>query len=198
MTASFDEIKKLHRLSLHSAVVLFKMKLMPIISYGLSELWEHLTESDLKRLEQSFTFYMKRALCLHRSARNRYVYALSGSPLMVDEIRERIRGVKTDAFEAILQAWNIKATDALAVVSQEEIFRKPELWASSALNDRHVFTRYLVHGYHHHLCKNSSYHEPNEALCVCRYCGESCPKYHGSRCQAENVSLHFLSRQSIS
>ena len=141
---------------------------------------------------------MKRALCLHRSARSRYVYALSGSTLMIDELRQRLRVNLTDAFNHVLHEWSTKVNDALTELEQEEIFRKPELWAESALDDRHVFTRYLVHGYHHLLCTNLSFHDADGTVCLCRYCGNKCPKYHATRCVSENVSLYYLSRMTNS
>ncbi|XP_018494505.1 uncharacterized protein LOC108864068 [Galendromus occidentalis] len=194
LTASYDDIKKLNRLSLDSAIILFKMKLMPVISYGLTRIWKYLTVKDLKKLEQCFTLYMKRALCLNRAARSRYVYVLSGAPLMIDVMRQRIRGDQTAAFSCMLQEWSKKVNDALTEVSREDIFKKPELWAGSGLDDRHKFTRYLVHGYHHRICTNSEFHDADENVCTCRYCGLLCGKYHATRCLAGKVSLHGLSR----
>ncbi|XP_018495048.1 uncharacterized protein LOC108864261 [Galendromus occidentalis] len=101
--------------------------------------------------------YMKRALCLNRAARSRYVYVLSGAPLMIDVMRQRIRGDQTAAFSCMLQEWSKKVNDALTEVSREDIFKKPELWAGSGLDDRHKFTR---------------------------YCGLLCGKYHATRCLA--------------
>ncbi|XP_018496824.1 uncharacterized protein LOC108864883 [Galendromus occidentalis] len=198
ISASFTVIGKLNRLSLHTAIALFKMKLMPIISYGLKRVWNHLTSTDFKKLEQCFTLYMKRALSLHRSTRSRYVYALTGSPLMINEIRERIREEQTPPFIQVLQEWSKKVNDALSELEQEEIFRKRQLWAESASDERHVYTRYLVHGYHHLLCTDNSFHDADGAKCLCRYCGDSCPKYHAAKCRSGLTSLYCLSKKKTS
>ena len=59
--AMFD-IKMLHKLSLGTALHLFYIKIVPIVSYELNKIWIHLTTANLKRLEAVKAAYLKRAL----------------------------------------------------------------------------------------------------------------------------------------
>ena len=55
-------------------------------------------------------------------------------------------------------------------------------WKKPARTNRHVLTRYAVHGFHSKLCAaGEACHEAKET-CVCRRCGDQCPPYHGAEC----------------
>ena len=45
-------IKNLHRISLNTALTLFQLKVMPIMTYGLDIKWEHLTKGNLEDIER--------------------------------------------------------------------------------------------------------------------------------------------------
>ena len=136
----------------------------------------------------------KRVLCLHRTARSRYVYVLSGALLMIDVIRKKVKGDLTEAFLFVMEEWSGKVNGALSELLHEELFRRPDLWAGSALDDRHVYTRYLVHGYHHLFCVNRAFHDADDA-CKCKNCGLVCEKYHATRCLSRRESLCVLSKR---
>ena len=116
----------------------------------------------------------------HRASRIRYIYAPSGSALMIDGIRQRIRVDQTAASVEVLREWSEKSSDDLTELLQEETIRKSELWAEFARDGRQVFARYLVHGYHNLPRTNYNAHVADEN--VGPYCGTLCPKYHATRC----------------
>ena len=63
------EIKKLILLSIATALKLFTIKVAPIATYGIQLIWNHLTYSNLKRLEEVKT-YLKRMLCISKYTPN--------------------------------------------------------------------------------------------------------------------------------
>jgi hypothetical protein len=48
---SISDIRLLHRMSLETAMELFRTKVIPTLTYGLEEIWEHLSRRQLQELE---------------------------------------------------------------------------------------------------------------------------------------------------
>jgi serine/threonine protein kinase HipA of HipAB toxin-antitoxin module len=59
--------------------------------------------------------------------------------------------------------------------------------------DRHVFTRYAIHGFHNQICNQTSDKKQcfiESDQCVCILCGEKCTQYHLSECIKRLQSLN--------
>ncbi|KAJ4440855.1 hypothetical protein ANN_10702 [Periplaneta americana] len=60
---------------------------------------------------------------------------------------------------------------------------------------RHVTTRLATHGFHHKVCGNKTYHEPNDK-CVCVLCSELCDRYHIIKCKKRQKSIAAYSKDN--
>lgn len=185
----YADIGNPYLLSIGTAVKLFLIKAIPLLAYGLERLWSYLTESNFRTLEKCFTVYIKRTLRVSKTARNRYLYIIIGLQVPVTEIiRTRVRGGNTEAFKKFCKEWTEKVDSAKEDLANDPILEARHLWEGPDTARRHVFTRYLVHGYHHHLCIHGEYHSP-AGTCVCKHCGGKCPRDHALRCHiAPNLS----------
>jgi hypothetical protein len=60
---AMHDIENLRLLSLDTAMKLFSVKITPILTYGLEQIWDHLTVNDLTTLENVKATYLERTLC---------------------------------------------------------------------------------------------------------------------------------------
>jgi hypothetical protein len=60
-------IEKIELQSLESAMTLFRVKLVPILTYCIQVVWDHLTETDLKTLEKLKAVHLKKLLCVPKT-----------------------------------------------------------------------------------------------------------------------------------
>lgn len=155
---------------------------------------ENLSTAQLGRLDRVKPAFLKKVMGLHASCHNRHVYLLAATPLFVEDLQRQFDLPKTPAYTDFIQQWE----DRMAEID-------PAFFSTGAMNDetwkgphrtnRHVIVRYAVHGFHHVLCANQSYHEPNEN-CVCVRCEGQCGRYHAGTCPRTD-SLNSLTQQRI-
>ena len=50
-------------------------------------------------------------------------------------------------------------------------------WTEPNFELRHVVNRMAIHGFHHLICTNKTYHNPTTA-CICELCNKVCERYH--------------------
>ena len=170
----YADIGDRYGLSIETAIKLFELKLLPQVSYGLGRLREHLTIANFRTLEKSFTVFVKRTL---RSSKSRYVYLMADTIPMVETIRARVKGRRTQAFEGFIFSWKEKTSQARVELSGDPILIQRSLRDGPANQRRHIFTRYLAHGYNGHLRQERNSHQA-ENTCVCRHCGLVCTRNH--------------------
>lgn len=160
---------------------IFTVKIVPIITYGLEIVWQYLTKSNLKDLEKVKATYLKRVLGLSRFAPSRIVYELTREPMLLEDLRLQFLLPSTSAYEStVLEHQRKKAeiweefyvTDAMA----------REDWKEANYLQRHLVTRFATHGFHFKICRNTSFHDPNEE-CMCLLCDELCGRYHVMECK---------------
>jgi len=182
------DIKTPQGLSLKTALQLFTLKVAPIAAYGIQLTWEHLSARDLYLLESVKSAFLKRVLGLHCTTRSRYTYILSGTSLFVADLMKSFKLSETESFKAFEESQEQKLADI-----DPGIFVSPAMtsegWKQA---NRHIVTRFAVHGFHHLLCTNVNFHDPSHN-CICKYCGLSCPKYHASSCDSA-VSIRDLAK----
>ena len=73
-TSALNCIPHFQKLSLTTALKLFKLKITPIMTYGLTIIWEHLTKTNLKQIENLKSRMLKKVLCVSKYTPSRLVY----------------------------------------------------------------------------------------------------------------------------
>ena len=188
-------IHKPSLLSLQTALALFNLKLAPMASYCIPLIWDKLSIEELGRLDRVKPAFLKRVLGLHTTCQNRLVYLLADTPLFIEDLQRQFALPRTAAFDTFLQQWETKMAEV-----------RPEFFTTGAMRDsawkgvnrtnRHIVTRFAVHGFHHLLCSTRGFHLPDDT-CVCRKCNSQCDIYHGQVCP-EIESITTLSRVPLS
>ena len=135
-------------------------------------------------------------LYLSLTARSRFIYLLADCGPIVEMIRSRLKAPTTEPFSQFMAEWHQKVAEASQEVGHLDVFLLREMWAGRACASRHVHTRYIVHGYQHLVCSTTEYHHAGDH-CLCRFCSQTCDKYHAVLCPALGHSLHFLSRWGV-
>jgi hypothetical protein len=183
--AAIAGIPRLKLVSIGTALKLFDLKIAPIASYGIQLIWPLLKQSDLMLLESVKAAYLKRAMCLYKKSQSRHVYLLAQTDYFVTELKERFHLPDTQSYLEFLdcQKQKVEEIDKDFYNSSAMIDRT---WAQPEQKDRHVHTRFAVHGFHHHLCKNKEFHRATD-MCKCELCEDVCGTYHAKVCKSKDV-----------
>lgn len=186
------DVKNLPLLSIDTAMTLFETKITPIITYGIEVVWEKLTRSDLARIEQIKSRYLKRVLGIGKNAKSRLTYELTRETFFLEDIRLRHLLASTGPYAELIEERRAKRTEI-----------DPEFYGTGAMTDRtwtkenqpqrHIIIKLATHGFHHKMCKNKVFHEPCEA-CVCELCGKFCERYHILKCNRRTRSISEYSK----
>ena len=145
-------------------------------------MWNYLKKAHFNSLEKCFTTYLKRCLRLPKTARNRYTYIIAGVPHpIVEVIRLQLKTAPTSEFTQFIEQWRAKIEEAAQELEGDAVLAARESWSGPLSMKRHVSTRYLAHGYHHHLCQRPLFHHI-DPRCLCKYCGQPCRRDHALTC----------------
>ncbi|PSN52491.1 hypothetical protein C0J52_11219 [Blattella germanica] len=175
MTASIsamNDIKHLQRISLQTIMKLFKVKILPVITYGLHSTWQHLTKSNLTDVEKVKAF-LKRALCVSKYSSPRLVYELCRETMLLEDLRLQLLLPSTPAYEAAITEHQRKKREIPAVFYATDAMTTED-WKEADYELRHTVTRFAVHGFHFRICSRKSFHEPNQTACA--PCAGKCAK----------------------
>lgn len=184
---SVSDIRHLQRMSLKTAMELFRVKVVPTLTYGLEVIWEHLSQKQLQELESLKPRFLKRALGVSKFALSRYVYVLARETFLVEDLRTQLLLPSTPPCEELLRDLRRKrdyisesfyATDAM--LNKD--------WMRAEYDLRHVVTRFAIHGFHHRICTRRSYHQACQD-CICVLCQKQCDTYHVAHCTKRPDSL---------
>lgn len=185
--AAIHSIRNLRQLSMSTAMKLFDLKILPIVTYGMEIIWDHLNKHNLRDVERVKASFLKRAMCLSKYTPSRLTYVLARETYAIEDIRLRMMLPNTRAYEGLLQELQHK---------REEIW--PDFYCTDAMINRdwmranydlrHVMTRYAVHGFHHKICIREDYHLVDEK-CVWKLCGNRCERYHVIECTKRPISI---------
>ncbi len=188
ITCLNTEIRNPRCLSVKTALTLFDMKIGPIASYGISVIWEHLSVANLCVLDRVKTMFLKKVLSVSKLAKNRLVYALIGCPTFIESLKLSFRLPETQNYDTFLQNHVEKFTSI-----DPEFFSTPGMiiqnWREPHQVNRHVLTRFSIHGFHYLLCSNHVFHEAVPDVCMCKYCLGSCGTFHLLSCTSCPFSL---------
>ena len=84
-------IPSLQSLSISAAVKYFQIMIEPIITYGISSIWNDLSVQHFEIIDSVWCNFFKKVLGLHRSTRNRKVILMIGLPTLVESLVKRDR-----------------------------------------------------------------------------------------------------------
>lgn len=150
-------------------------------------IWNHLTERNLETLEKVKSIYLKRALGLSKTTRSRLVYLLARETFLIEDIKLRYMLQHTKAFENQLRTMEEKRENVWPEFYGTEAMIN-RTWTAPNFKLRHVVTRLSTHGFHHLICRNKNFHDPNIA-CVCELCNKGCERYHIEQCPKRIKSI---------
>ena len=77
--------------------------MLPTLTYGLEEIWEHLSRRRLQELESLKPRYPKRVLWVSKFALFRYVYVLARETFLIEDLRTQMLLQNTPAYEELLR-----------------------------------------------------------------------------------------------
>jgi Reverse transcriptase (RNA-dependent DNA polymerase)/Endonuclease-reverse transcriptase len=180
-------ISNLNLLSLKTAIKLFNMKVSPVASYGIEVVWPYLSLTDFENLEKVKSNYLKRALCLSKYTKNRLVYELTGEKFFINELQAQFNLPITENYLKFINK-RIEKSENICLSFYNAFAFKDQKWKEPNRRNRHVVTRFAVHGFHHIVCSTKEFHESNKD-CKCKLCGERCEQYHLLECKERRLSL---------
>jgi hypothetical protein len=132
---------------------LFKVKVLPTLTYGLQIIWDHLSVKQLESIESLKARYLKRTKGQYTPSR--LVYPLARETFLLDDLMLKHLLPRTSEVKAVLRSRKKK---------QEEFWQ--DLYATEAMiteslkeenqEIRHLVTRLAVHGFHTRVCINKS------------------------------------------
>lgn len=175
-------IRTPHLLSVRTALQLFTLKVAPVALYGVEVTWPHLTKDQLVDLDKVKPTFLKRVLGLPKNALNRLVLTLCGTVSLIEEAVARFGLPETPALREYREELSLKIR-AIPPQFYSSLGMRVDTWKAALQPDRHVFTRYSVHGFHSKMCTTPEYHLP-EDNCICRFCSLTCELYHHDVCTA--------------
>jgi hypothetical protein len=184
--AAIRQLPSPRLLSLKTALALFRCRIAPMVTYGLSSCWTYLKTSDFLEVDGVLLCFLRRALGVSKFASSRRVLLLTGAHLITEDFRASHDLPETANYEAYIAIWEEKLADV-----DEEFLGTSAMtnqgWAAPLSENRSTLCRYALHGFHHVFCSNSAFHDPGPE-CQCRFCDEGCQKYHFPRCPCPPVS----------
>jgi hypothetical protein len=114
---------------LTTAIKLFQLKVNPVATYGLENIWVHLKKKQLERLEKLKATFLKKALCLSKYTPSRLLSKYTPSRLVYEPTRE-VPNVEELRLESLLPA-----TPAYVELLQELQLKKAKIWEEFCTTD---------------------------------------------------------------
>lgn len=190
-TKAIWDIKTISRISLKTAMALFNAKIAPIATYGIELIWEKLSLQDLMTLEAVKSRFLKATLGVSRYTRSRLAYELAREPFFIEDLRMKLPS--TDSSNKLLQEREKKRREIWMEFYATTAMTNRS-WTEANQDLRHLVNSMAVHGYHHKICKNKCFHDPEEN-CVCEMCEQPCDRYHITTCKKRVKPLAELCKQ---
>lgn len=184
---AMNSIKQLGKLSLQTAMELFRIKITPIVTYGLENIWPYLSKKLLADLEKVKATFLKKALCVSKFTPSRLVYILAREQFFIEELRLKMLLPTTSSYREMVSELMTKREDIWGEFFTTDAMIARE-WTRGNYDLRHVVTRLAVHGFHHRICNVERFHQPDKN-CVCKLCGKLCERYHVMTCKLRQESL---------
>lgn len=170
-------IKNMQNLSLDTIHKIYYLKIWPIMTYSFNILAKDLTCQHLFELDKVKSKFYKKALGVHKNTSNTLVLHMAETERMGQEVIKKF-GIKEEHIEEYLK--KVEEKNMIFVngnYTDGPIFRT-NIWKKHGQSNRHIISRFTVHGFHHLICNNKSYHI-NFETCKCMLCNENITdRYH--------------------
>ena len=184
---SIYDIENLTRLALQTAMALFYAKVLPVLSYGIELIWDHLTLTDLKCLETIKARFLKRTLGISKRSPSRLAYELAQETFLMEDLRHRLQLPSTEQESKLIEIRRKKRNDIeLDFYTTEAMTNRK--WTEANNDFRSALNRLAIHGFHHKMCTMQNFHDPTDR-CMCVLCGKHCERYHFGKCTKRRGSL---------
>ena len=108
---AMNDIKDLKRIALGTAMQLFRLKVVPTLTYGIDLILEYFTRKQLLELEKMKARYLKRVLRVSQHTRSRLVYELAKETFFVEDLKTSLMLPITTAYKDALRELNDKKMD---------------------------------------------------------------------------------------
>lgn len=184
---AMNTIKNIQKISLVTAMKLFHLKIRPIITYGLEIIWEDLSKKNLEDIERLKAAFLKKALALSKYTPSRLTYELAREPYFIEELRQQLLLPSTESYQNLIQELKCKKEEIWTEFYSTDAMLCSK-WKSANYDLRHTMTRYATHGFHHKICSNQKFHQP-DINCMCKLCFKHCDRYHAQQCKMRTMSL---------
>lgn len=123
-TKAIYRISNIRRLSLATALILFNTAISPIVTYGIDLIWEKLTISDLRRIENIKALFIKTALAIRKTAPSRLAHELAKETCFIENLRIKLLLSSTAPYNKLLQERKEKRSQIDAKIDQKWIRRR--------------------------------------------------------------------------
>ncbi|KAI5716031.1 hypothetical protein M8J77_026325 [Diaphorina citri] len=167
---SMGTIKNMKHLKLTTIHKIFLIKIWPTVCYSFEVLAEDLQHSHLLELDKIKAKLYKKAMCLHKSTSNTLVFHMAGVRRFGEEVIEKynskISPSEIQKYEEIIENKNMEFV--IKNYTSGPAF-KSNTWKNNNQPNRHIITRYTVHGFHHLICTKKEYHTEYDN-CICKLC----------------------------
>lgn len=183
-----SKLGAIHKSSLATALKLFNLAIAPVASYGIEAIWPYLDVNDLITLETAKSTFLKKTMRIALKSRSRNLYQLAETEFFVNELMCKYSLPENDVSKQFNAQMNTKIREIEPMFYDTPAMQNPS-WKQINCEDRHMFTRHAVHGFHYLLCTDKSFHHSAKEECECEKCGEKIGLYHLLECPAKSLTL---------
>jgi hypothetical protein len=115
-----------------TAMMLFDLRILPILTYGIEITWNHLTKRNLRDIERVKPTFLKRVMCLSKHAPSRLTYVLAREKYARNGYYQTQQPMLTFFFSygSTAKFWALAASMKLSIS-----FRLLDLGQSAVLSD---------------------------------------------------------------
>jgi hypothetical protein len=189
----------LRKLSIRCAKKLFNLKFSPMASYGLEVVWPHLKVSDFEKIEKVKSRYFKKVMGVSKYNKNTYTYRLVEEDLFVRELRQRFDLPETNNYVNFVAKYEATHVNNFNEKYLGTPAVRDQVWKQPLFENRHVFCRFAMHGFHNQICSNTTEQKQcfqESDTCKCNLCGQKCTQYHLSECKKRVNSINAYAIKS--
>jgi len=108
---AMNDIKDVKLSALGTAMKLFRLMVVPTLTYGMELVWEYLTRKQLLELEKIKARYLKRVIGVSQHTRSRLVYELAKGTFFIEDLKTLLMLPMTTAYKDALRELNNKKMD---------------------------------------------------------------------------------------
>jgi hypothetical protein len=134
---------------------------------------------------------------MDKTLRSRLTYELVETDLFVNDLKCKYKLPDTVAYNDFMEQKIVNFSQIDPEFYETPAFSDSK-WKNVNFKDRHLFTRYACHGFHHKLCKRKVYHTEASVKCKCKFCNQQIDYYHLFKCPDENCpKLSQLAKNKV-